>query len=122
FLFFQAEDGIRAFHVTGVQTCALPISSPPGLPGSDGVRRGAASHGFFPQTYAVNATGSVPQHAACATAGGRPPLSRLPGRETGGGLAWIITSRWRWNSWRNPITNWRARWPRTGTRPCTRAG
>src|SRR5690606_41131342 len=24
--FFQAEDGIRAFHVTGVQTCALPIS------------------------------------------------------------------------------------------------
>src|SRR6266700_4664223 len=26
FLFFQAEDGIRDFHVTGVQTCALPIS------------------------------------------------------------------------------------------------
>src|SRR5690606_41018937 len=25
-LFFQAEDGIRGFHVTGVQTCALPIS------------------------------------------------------------------------------------------------
>src|SRR5690606_40759915 len=25
--FFQAEDGIRAFHVTGVQTCALPISA-----------------------------------------------------------------------------------------------
>src|SRR5690606_36144594 len=24
--FFQAEDGIRVFHVTGVQTCALPIS------------------------------------------------------------------------------------------------
>src|SRR5690606_13048479 len=23
----QAEDGIRDFHVTGVQTCALPISS-----------------------------------------------------------------------------------------------
>src|SRR5690606_40003526 len=31
--FFQAEDGIRAFHVTGVQTCALPISrgTTPGL-------------------------------------------------------------------------------------------
>src|SRR5690606_40732965 len=29
--FFQAEDGIRDFHVTGVQTCALPIfpSAPP---------------------------------------------------------------------------------------------
>src|SRR5690606_39460225 len=25
---FQAEDGIRDFHVTGVQTCALPISGP----------------------------------------------------------------------------------------------
>src|SRR5439155_13496064 len=24
-LFFQAEDGIRGGHVTGVQTCALPI-------------------------------------------------------------------------------------------------
>src|SRR5215475_1112889 len=27
FFFFQAEDGIRAFHVTGVHTCALPISA-----------------------------------------------------------------------------------------------
>src|SRR5690606_40092179 len=26
--FFQAEDGIRDFHVTGVQTCALPICLP----------------------------------------------------------------------------------------------
>src|SRR5690606_41049804 len=25
--FFQADDGIRYFHVTGVQTCALPISA-----------------------------------------------------------------------------------------------
>src|SRR5690606_40094943 len=25
FFLFQAEDGIRDFHVTGVQTCALPI-------------------------------------------------------------------------------------------------
>src|SRR5690606_39754799 len=25
YCFFQAEDGIRDFHVTGVQTCALPI-------------------------------------------------------------------------------------------------
>src|SRR5690606_41051785 len=27
-VFFQAEDGIRDFHVTGVQTCALPILRP----------------------------------------------------------------------------------------------
>src|SRR5256886_12619056 len=38
FFFFQAEDGIRDLTVTGVQTCALPISHParPALPrGSD---------------------------------------------------------------------------------------
>src|SRR5437867_10884233 len=28
YFFFQAEDGIRARTVTGVQTCALPISVP----------------------------------------------------------------------------------------------
>src|SRR5256884_2737473 len=28
FFFFQAEDGIRDVAVTGVQTCALPISNP----------------------------------------------------------------------------------------------
>src|SRR5438046_3790765 len=28
FFFFQAEDGIRDWSVTGVQTCALPISPP----------------------------------------------------------------------------------------------
>src|SRR5690625_6602645 len=33
-VFFQAEGGIRAGHVTGVQTCALPIWSraPPNRP------------------------------------------------------------------------------------------
>src|SRR3989454_3523866 len=29
FFFFQAEDGIRDYKVTGVQTCALPISGRP---------------------------------------------------------------------------------------------
>src|SRR5690625_4472057 len=28
YFFFQAEDGIRDGHVTGVQTCALPILNP----------------------------------------------------------------------------------------------
>src|SRR5207248_8596695 len=31
FFFFQAEDGIRDRTVTGVQTCALPISSARGF-------------------------------------------------------------------------------------------
>src|SRR5256885_6842760 len=30
--FFQAEDGIRDYKVTGVQTCALPITSHPPTP------------------------------------------------------------------------------------------
>src|SRR5256885_3032075 len=29
YFFFQAEDGIRDYKVTGVQTCALPICMPP---------------------------------------------------------------------------------------------
>src|SRR5438270_10632709 len=33
FFFFQAEDGIRDLTVTGVQTCALPISRRPDLRG-----------------------------------------------------------------------------------------
>src|SRR6266496_2368174 len=33
FFFFQAEDGIRDLYVTGVQTCALPIT---------GIRAGSA--------------------------------------------------------------------------------
>src|SRR5690606_40336425 len=37
--FFEAEDGIRVLHVTGVQTCALPISS---------YALGAISHFFAP--------------------------------------------------------------------------
>src|SRR5690606_40747256 len=42
FFFFQAEDGIRDFHVTGVQTCALPIS-------------GSGNSTFFWGSMAVNA-------------------------------------------------------------------
>src|SRR5256885_4383743 len=33
FFFFQAEDGIRDYKVTGVQTCALPISHPAAVSG-----------------------------------------------------------------------------------------
>src|SRR5262249_58574406 len=46
FFFFQAEDGIRDWSVTGVQTCALPIFSatydpndmPPAHSGASGYR------------------------------------------------------------------------------------
>src|SRR5690625_7714625 len=35
FFFFQAEDGIRDGHVTGVQTCALPICAGVGVDNID---------------------------------------------------------------------------------------
>src|ERR1022692_4988119 len=35
FVFFQAEDGIRDYKVTGVQTCALPIWAGAGGYGQD---------------------------------------------------------------------------------------
>src|SRR2546430_8262728 len=49
FFFFQAEDGIRDLTVTGVQTCALPISGrphdPAGRSGEHAIRS-TASWGY----------------------------------------------------------------------------
>src|SRR5439155_5672007 len=42
FFFFQAEDGIRDGHVTGVQTCALPICDVTPVDKLAGVLRGLA--------------------------------------------------------------------------------
>src|SRR5690606_39413870 len=47
FFFFQAEDGIRDFHVTGVQTCALRIYLE--MPGF----RGAAVAHVIPHSHRV---------------------------------------------------------------------
>src|SRR5476651_481874 len=56
FFFFQAEDGIRDIGVTGVQTCALPISRP-------GSKRGVPVPG------SVGPLGNTPTHS-------NPPASR----------------------------------------------
>src|SRR5256885_7381766 len=40
--FFQAEDGIRDYKVTGVQTCALPICG--GAEGDESLRQRLAVH------------------------------------------------------------------------------
>src|SRR5256885_10715717 len=47
FFFFQAEDGIRDYKVTGVQTCALPISwtSPRSWLSTAGTFRRVAGYG-----------------------------------------------------------------------------
>ena len=41
--FFQAEDGIRDYDVTGVQTCALPISARSWMSGASDSLRGRSS-------------------------------------------------------------------------------
>src|SRR5256885_7389867 len=58
--FFQAEDGIRDYKVTGVQTCALPIS--PYMP-----------------SWSVMASAARPRRAASATssAGAEAPSRKL---------------------------------------------
>ena len=45
--FFQAEDGIRGADVTGVQTCALPISDTGHLPVGEIVTRAALFFGYL---------------------------------------------------------------------------
>src|SRR5690606_40276442 len=62
--FFQAEDGIRDFHVTGVQTCALPISlgmKVPGLKGSLPVEKSKVNWPSSTRYVAEPATGWVPE-------------------------------------------------------------
>src|SRR5439155_14177080 len=48
FFFFQAEDGIRDGHVTGVQTCALPISF-------SGARASCVRHDLLTQLRRISA-------------------------------------------------------------------
>src|SRR5207302_6327213 len=55
-----AEDGIRDFHVTGVQTCALPISLGFG---------NASSFGYVDLKTALSAGGSVTVNASGLPAG-----------------------------------------------------
>src|SRR5215510_4339925 len=50
FFFFQAEDGIRDGHVTGVQTCALPICLYQGVPLTE---RGAGYYGALPDRIVI---------------------------------------------------------------------
>src|SRR5690606_39353785 len=54
YFFFQAEDGIRDFHVTGVQTCALPIyeiTTPEADAGYSATYAPVAADGFVGQYF-----------------------------------------------------------------------
>src|SRR5256885_5037212 len=52
--FFQAEDGIRDYKVTGVQTCALPISHCVSEPASEGLCAPYSPRGTFPASLYSN--------------------------------------------------------------------
>src|SRR5690606_34387133 len=69
--FFQAEDGIRDFHVTGVQTCALPISR------EDGAGYGPGRGAGLPGTPGAGAAGRRHRGRVCPYRGGRSALSAL---------------------------------------------
>src|SRR2546430_7883219 len=74
FFFFQAEDGIRDLTVTGVQTCALPISRRGGVPpaaAGEGLRRAPARGGGA----GARARGAGPSRHAARTSGHARPRS-----------------------------------------------
>src|SRR5258708_7949835 len=71
FFFFQAEDGIRDDLVTGVQTCALPIS--PRVKSRDSSSSRPSSLGFSPAAtgttrFGGNWSGRVSQRSNMAEA------------------------------------------------------
>src|SRR5256885_11918754 len=51
YFFFQAEDGIRDYKVTGVQTCALPIFRRPPAISWRKVGMMSSHHGLYVQGY-----------------------------------------------------------------------
>src|SRR5438445_13288295 len=72
FFFFQAEDGIRDIGVTGVQTCALPISCR-GTSGARASRRRPGCGICIGRSRAGRGGGR----------GGRPQIGRASCRERG---------------------------------------
>src|SRR2546430_11426754 len=95
FFFFQAEDGIRDLTVTGVQTCALPISSLL-LVRSDGARiraplgPGSLSDVRLHHPVRHDGGGRVHGWPGARRLAARPP--RRPPRETRGTL-WPARNR-----------------------------
>src|SRR3989475_3014791 len=68
FFFFQAEDGIRDLTVTGVQTCALPISPEPSrlkkheAPGTARYAARGLRHIGYPESRACALRSSLHRH------------------------------------------------------------
>src|SRR5256886_16950478 len=85
FFFFQAEDGIRDLTVTGVQTCALPISV-----GREGpiIQVGAAFGSMVGQVVAMPARQRALLIAAGTGGGIAAPFYTPIGGKNGRGACW----------------------------------
>src|SRR5690606_41025061 len=77
--FFQAEDGIRDFHVTGVQTCALPIYGPSGRAAPALCSWYGTSPLLFGVARSRGGPAPAPPTARSAAAAGAPPCCRPAG-------------------------------------------
>src|SRR6185436_21000217 len=83
FFFFQAEDGIRDDLVTGVQTCALPISCRACARPSPPRRVAAARHGHdWPELRLERAweQATLPCAVRALLCAPRPVAGQAPGR------------------------------------------
>src|SRR3989442_7202769 len=104
FFFFQAEDGIRDADVTGVQTCALPISSRLGSRAS-ACRNAARARSSWPRR-----NWTIPSHTSAllrSAGAARAVLSRAARSRASAESRWLAASCTRAES-----TSWETRdWP-----------
>src|SRR5215467_3089457 len=86
FFFFQAEDGIRDYKVTGVQTCALPISAILGQDVADAASRDVVPRVTFtdPQVCAVGPTAAQARALGLSVTVVSTPTGEVPGAYTQG--------------------------------------
>src|SRR5260370_2914972 len=87
FFFFQAEDGIRDSSVTGVQTCALPISKYRGKSAASPAPAPSVEHQMQEERPTVEETASRPTGNLPATA---PSGGNVPRRFSGGLPRWLL--------------------------------
>src|SRR5205807_5411696 len=80
-VFFQAEDCIRGYKVTGVQTCALPISDDSGVP-APAVTPSALLHeaSLKTETREVPARSAVALPLTAAISTDKPATAAKPAR------------------------------------------
>src|SRR6202042_569204 len=96
--FFQAEDGIRDLYVTGVQTCALPISAVPRLGASACRRRrpGARTGGLLGKRRrglrVVAQMDGRPPRRGCSRRAGLPDAAAAPAT-TAAGVGGVAVKR-----------------------------